>query len=121
MFQHFEKEYNQVRPHEALGFKTPSELYVGSARDYPRRLPELVYPVGVLLRRVSQQGSLRMNSERTFVSEVLARETVGLLEIGDNLFQVYYGSVLLGKLNGRTHQFRAERKKSTKRRSTGRK
>jgi hypothetical protein len=37
--------------------KTPAELYVASARRYPDRLPELEYPPGVHLRRISQQGS----------------------------------------------------------------
>lgn len=121
MFQQFETEYNQVRPHEAIGFQTPSELYVGSARNYPSRLPELEYPVGVHLRRISQQGSLKWKGGRTFLSEVLARETVGLLEIDEERFEVYYGSLLLGQLDGHKQEFQAERKKTTKRRKTGRK
>jgi transposase InsO family protein len=34
-FHAFKKEYNQDRPHEALGMRTPSEYYVRSLREYP--------------------------------------------------------------------------------------
>jgi transposase InsO family protein len=78
-FAAFQREYNDERPHEALEWKTPSDLYLPSARPYPARLPDLEYPQGVHLRRIPQQRSLKWKCERTFFSEVLARQTVGLL------------------------------------------
>ena len=116
-FAAFERMYNQERPHEALEWKTPSQLYVGSARIYPARLPELVYPGGVQLRRISQQGSLKWRSERTFLSEVLARQTVGLLETEEDFFEVYYGPILLGWFDGRSHLFEPERPRPRRQRS----
>jgi transposase InsO family protein len=98
-FQHFEREYNEERPHEALEYRTPIELYVASARVYPSHLPELEYPPGVDLRRISQQGSVKWKSARAFVSEVLAREYVGLLEVEEDFLEVYYGRVFLGWLD----------------------
>jgi hypothetical protein len=74
-------------------------LYVASARLYPSRLPELEYPPGVHLRRISQQGSVKWKSARAFVSEVLARAYVGLLEVQEEFFEVYYGPLLLGWLD----------------------
>jgi putative transposase len=97
-FQRFEREYNQERPHEALQYRTPAALYVASARVYPSRLPELEYPPGVYLRRISQQGSVKWKGARAFVSEVLGREYVGLLEVQDQFFEVYYGPLFLGWL-----------------------
>jgi putative transposase len=97
-FQQFQWEYNQERPHEALGYQTPASVYVASAREYPARLPELAYPAGMVLRRISQQGSVKWNGERAFVSEVLGRECVGLREVEEDLLEVYYGPVLLGWL-----------------------
>jgi len=104
-FLAFEKEYNYERPHEALQNRTPAELYEPSQRAYPSKLPELEYPGGVLLRRISQQGSLKWKCERTFISEVLARETVGLLEVDDACFEVYYGPLLIGWFDGKYAQF----------------
>jgi transposase InsO family protein len=115
-FVRFEQEYNQQRPHEALGNRTPAAVYVASARPYPARLPELECPAGAHLRRISQQGSLKWKGERTFVSEVLARELVGLLEIGDECYEVYYGPVLLGWLDGTGHQFVVDRGPTGRRR-----
>ena len=51
------------------------------------------------LRRISQQGSVKWKAGRAFVSEVVAREYVGLLETADDFFEVYYGPVLLGWLD----------------------
>jgi len=114
-FVRFEQSYNHERPHEALEGKTPADLYTGSANKYPARLPELEYPAGVHLRRISQQGSLKWKMERTFLSEVLARETVGLLETEEEFFEVYYGPLLIGWLDGRSHVFEPERPRPRRR------
>ncbi len=104
-FIRFEREYNQERPHEALDNRTPADLYAPSPRPDPIRTPELEYPAGVCFRRISQQGSLRWHTERTFISEVLGRETVGLLEVDDEYFEVYYGPLMLGWFDGQLHRF----------------
>jgi transposase InsO family protein len=44
-FDEWRQEYNHKRPHEALGQKTPAEVYRPSDRAYPDVLPEIVYPV----------------------------------------------------------------------------
>jgi hypothetical protein len=62
------------RPHQALDYRTPSQFYRPSPRRYPARLPELEFPEGAPVRRISQPGSLKWKGERTFRSEVLARE-----------------------------------------------
>ena len=116
-FLDFEREYNHERPHEALAGRTPAERYTGSARCYPARLPDLEYPRGAHLRRISQQGSLKWHSERTFLSEVLARQTVGLLETEEEFFEVYYGPLLLGWFDGRSHVFEPERPYPRRRRT----
>lgn len=108
-FEQFERTYNEQRPHEALGGKTPADVHQPSTRPFPEHLPELEYPAGVHLRRISQQGSLKWHSERTFLSEVLAREVVGLLETEEEFFEVYYGPLLIGWFDGRSHLFEPER------------
>ncbi len=42
-FDHFRREYNEERPHEALGLETPGAVYTRSAREYPARVPEPEY------------------------------------------------------------------------------
>jgi transposase InsO family protein len=119
-FAEFEHSYNQERPHEALDGKTPADVYVASARLFPARLPELEYPCGAHLRRISQQGSLKWKTHRTFLSEVLARQTIGLLETEEELFEVYFGPLLIGWFDGHSHGFepdRPPRARSRRRRS----
>jgi len=104
-FGRFQNIYNQQRPHEALHYATPQSVYIGSARIFPARVPEPQFPPGVVLRRISQQGSLKWRGERTFLSEVLARQNVGLLRADDRYWEVYYGPVRLGWFDGRTPRF----------------
>jgi hypothetical protein len=79
-------------------------------------LPEPEYPSGQHLRRISQQGSLKWRSERTSLSEVLARQRVGLLETEEEFFEVYYGPLLIGWFDGRAHLFEPERPRPRPRR-----
>lgn len=108
----FERMYNGERPHEALHGQRPADVYTDSTRVFPARVPELVYPSGVHLRRISQQGSLKWRTQRTFLSEVLARQTVGLLETEEEFFEVYYGPLLIGWFDGRSQVFAPERARS---------
>src|SRR5712671_4469988 len=55
----FRQEYNEVRPHEALGMRTPAEVYERSARKFPEPLPEADYPANMLVRSVRRQGHFR--------------------------------------------------------------
>jgi hypothetical protein len=43
---------------------------------------------------------MKWNGGRAFVSEVLAREDVGLVEVEEDFLEVYYGPVFLGWLDG---------------------
>ena len=104
-FDRFQQEYNQERPHESLQNRTPASFYTPSCRPMPRRVPELEYDAEVLVRRVSQQGSVRMKGERIFLSEIFAYEWIGLRAADERYFQVLYGPVLLGYLDSFRHVF----------------
>lgn len=104
-FDRFQQEYNHERPHESLQNQTPASFYTPSCRPMPRRVRELEYDAEVLVRRISQQGSLRMNGERIFLSEIFAYEWLGLRAVDERYFQVLYGPVLLGYLDSFRHVF----------------
>jgi putative transposase len=105
-FERFRQEYNHDRPHEALEDATPASWYTPSCRQMPRRIPELEYAADVLVRRISQQGSLRMNGERTFISEIFAYEWIGLRALDEGYYEVMYGPVKLGYLDTQKHVLR---------------
>jgi putative transposase len=104
-FDQFQHEYNHERPHEALQDQTPASCYTASPRPMPRRVPELEYGDHVEVRRVSQQGSLKIHGERTFVSEIFAYEWLGLRALDERYFEVWYGPVRLGFLDAHQHTF----------------
>jgi putative transposase len=104
-FDSFQQEYNHERPHEALDDRTPASCYRASCRPMPRRLPELDYRDDIAVRRISQQGSLKMNGERTFVSEIFAYEWLGLRALDERYSEVLYGPVTVGFFDTYQHRF----------------
>jgi transposase InsO family protein len=100
-FNHFRTEYNEQRPHEALGQETPATLYRPSPRVLPKRLPEIEYPAHYEVRYVSANGGMRWKCAWVCVTHTLAGEYVGLNEVGDGLWDVYFGPVLLGRMDER--------------------
>lgn len=96
-FDAFQQEYNHVRPHEALGMKTPSSIYQFSSKAVPSKLPPIEYPAHYEVRRVSKNSGIRWHHKRVCVSHILAGEYVGLEAIDDGVWDVYYGPVWLGR------------------------
>jgi putative transposase len=97
-FNRFRQEFNTERPHEALEMRTPAACYQPSSRPMPDRLPPLVYPDRFEVRYVSYNGGIRWNRDWVNVSIVCAGEYVGLEEIDDGVWNVYFGALKLGRL-----------------------
>jgi putative transposase len=98
-FNTFRQEFNEVRPHEALDMNTPAQLYQPSPRVMPDKLMPLQYPDRFEVRYVSANGGIRWHKRWVNVSSVLAGEFVGLEEIDDGLWDVYFGPLKLGRLH----------------------
>jgi putative transposase len=97
-FNRFRQEFNQDRPHEALDMQTPQALYAPSPRTMPDKLPPLEYPDRFEVRYVSANGGIRWNKGWVNVSITCAGEYVGLEEIDDGVWNVYFGALKLGRL-----------------------
>ncbi|HUG73898.1 MAG TPA: IS481 family transposase [Steroidobacteraceae bacterium] len=100
-FDRFQKEFNHVRPHEALGQNTPASVHVPSTRAMPSKLPPLEYPDRYEKRYVSANGGIRWNRQWVNVSITCIGEYVGLEEIDDGVWNVYFGALRLGRLDER--------------------
>ena len=99
-FDHFCDEYNQERPHEAIEMQTPVELYSLSAREYPLILPEMTYPDNMNIRFVKAQGDISWKSRHVYLSKTLAGEPVGLRQVSDRIWDIYFGPIRLAQLDG---------------------
>ncbi len=97
----FQRTYNDVRPHEALGQETPASVYHVSDKPFPERVPSVEYPTHYETRRVSNNGGIRWNSNWVNVSHVLGGEYVGLEEVDNELWDVYFGPLRLGRFSER--------------------
>jgi transposase InsO family protein len=101
-FDRWRAEYNELRPHEALGDATPAARYTPSPRAYPHRLPALDYPAHYEVRRVSRNGGIRWNHQWVNVTHTLGGELIGLTEIDEGEWDVYFGPLRLGRFHERT-------------------
>jgi putative transposase len=100
-FNRFRAEYNDERPHEALDQETPASRYGPSPRALPRTLAPMVYPGHFEVRLVSRNSGIRWKKHWVCVTHTLAGEYVGLEEVDDGLWDVYFGPVKLGRMNER--------------------
>jgi len=99
-FNLFRCEYNEQRPHEALGQKTPASIYQpASTRSYPCALQEPVYDGAYAVRRVRSNGEIKWGGELIFVSEVLVGEAIGISETDSGDWLVQFADVELGVID----------------------
>jgi len=107
-FNRFRAEFNDERPHEALDQETPASVYEPSPREMPNKLPALEYPDRFEVRYVSANGGIRWRSDWVNVSIACAGEYVGLEEIDDGVWNVYFGPLKLGRLHERHMRIKDE-------------
>lgn len=93
------KEYNSLRPNEAIGMKVPDDLYHPSERKYIGDYDEIDYPIGFLVRKVTRSGEIILNSVRVSISYALRGLQVGLKPNHGNTFDVFLADFLLGTLD----------------------
>jgi putative transposase len=86
-----------VRPHAALGGKTPAEVYRPvEKRPIAFALPN--YPPEWRVRRVATIGAISFEGDHIFISIALARKLVGLRYEGGLRRRVYFFEVDLGTI-----------------------
>ncbi|MFV2045418.1 MAG: hypothetical protein ACC700_19575, partial [Anaerolineales bacterium] len=109
-FDRFREEFpvpgrcNQERPHEALGMKRPGEVYQFSSRTMPKRIEPYDYPAHYLVRRVSRAGTIRVFKKQVFVSNTLHEDYVGLEEVDDEVYDLFYRFYHIGRYELKTNK-----------------
>jgi len=103
-FELFRESYNHERPHEALEQQTPGTQYQPSSREYTDKPPPLTYPEYYVIRRVQGCGVVYLRGHMVYVSHLLEGYEVGMNEIAQGVWDVYFGPVRLGRLDERDAQ-----------------
>jgi putative transposase len=106
-FDAFRREYNEQRPHQALGHKTPAELFSPSARQYTGRIQPFEYTSGWQVRKIGRGGNMCWAQHRVFISHVFTGEWIGLEPIADGVWKLWYRDYPLGIFSEREGKARS--------------
>jgi len=90
--------YNGERPHEAIGMKTPIEVFEKNGRRMSKVIKPWRYPEGWVARWVKGNGEISWRGKRRYVGEAFVRDYVGLKPTGFGIWRVYFGPMLVGEL-----------------------
>ena len=96
-FDLWRQEFNDERPHEALGMQFPCEVYEPSVRSYAGTPQQLTYP-GIACRRVKQGGTISYAGVEYFISTALRGWDVGLAAVREGRFEVRFAGLILGQI-----------------------
>jgi transposase InsO family protein len=105
-FNAFRTLYNEERPHEALNGNTPASRYTCSTREYTGQLPPQEYPGHFLVKKITTGGTFRFQHRLLFIANPLVGHRIGLEEIDDGVWAIYFNNVLLAKLDERDYIIR---------------
>ena len=94
----FRKEYNELRPHEALNMSSPSSLWRPSPRAYDPNPPAWEYGEGTELRKVNSDGDIYINDFPWKVSKALRRQRVQIQRM-DQKILVFFCKTLVREID----------------------
>ena len=91
------QEFNHVRPHEALGGKTPAELYKPTTRRSLQIAP-YPYPIEWPTRRVKKNGCIRIENEDYFIGAAFVGLYIAFEPLAGISHRLWLCDVDLGKV-----------------------
>jgi transposase InsO family protein len=98
-FDGWRPEYNFERPHEALGLEPPASRYRPSSRPFPSALPPIEYDADFEVRRVRQNGRVKLKGRYFFLGKAFSGDPVGLRQVGESVWDVYYCHQRLARID----------------------
>ena len=72
--QCWRNKYNTIRPHEALGMKTPADVYIPSSKTYSDKVKKYEYDGRYHIIRVNSWGYVRFAGYQVYLSETMIDE-----------------------------------------------
>ncbi len=105
-FDRFRNDFNDNRPHEALGQMPPGSRYRPSLRPYPLRIEDPWYDADHAVRRVRTTGEIKWGGDFVFLNEALVGELVGVAETDAGDWLVRFIDTDLGIIDRKTKKLR---------------
>jgi transposase InsO family protein len=95
-FNLWREKYNCIRPHEALDFKTPAEVYTPSIRSYPGRIRPYEYEASDIMRKVQDKGIISFKNKEYKIGKAFIGEYVAVRESTENNnYGIYFYNELI--------------------------
>ncbi|NJC28507.1 DDE-type integrase/transposase/recombinase [Neolewinella antarctica] len=93
----FKSVYNEIRGHESLDMRFPCDVHSRSATEYVDKVIDPVYGSELQTRKVCLNGAVRWKShEWVTVCRALSGKYVGVLPLGNRVYEIYYRQECLG-------------------------
>lgn len=94
-FDRWRFELNEVRPHQALDMKTPSDVYSRSSRTYVGD-PAYFYPDDYEVRSVSSGGQFCWGKKTVNFSTAFSGEAIGIEPVNRSSMRIWFRDYCLG-------------------------
>jgi putative transposase len=96
VFDRFRADFNEHRPHEALGQTPPARHYEPSMRPMPDRPRPPEYGDGFEVRWADPYGRISWRGTSLTLTPVLGGQPVGLRQTDEDEWDLHYGPLLIG-------------------------
>jgi len=95
-FDKWRRKYNLERPHQAIGLKTPAELYKHSLKNFPEIMPQIQYSQTDIVCKVGSSGFINFKKQYIKVGKGLIGQHVALRPTAtENIWHVYFCNQLI--------------------------
>jgi transposase InsO family protein len=104
-FDRWRKQFNEERPHQALAWKTPADLYAPSDRLLPKKLERDWFPIDCERALVDKRGFVRWKGRRVQISPALRHQLVDFRATHRRRrWMITFGPVVLGSYDERSRK-----------------
>lgn len=100
-FESFRISYNTDRPHESLNQQCPSDYYQPSTLPYRKKLGKPRYDSIITVRQACRNGHFMFKNHDFFLSKLLADQPIGLKEVADGYWTIYFSFQPIGTIDMR--------------------
>ena len=96
-FDQWREQYNCIRPHHALDYKTPNTRYRPSEREYSEQVKEYEYAEDYVLFKVDTRGRIRVQNRMIFVGIPFSGRYIGTRKTDhEHQIDIYYRQQKIG-------------------------